>query len=148
MQVFIKYKHKNDAYSKGQGFYDLREMYYENRILPYTGSLYAPVNTLGSLAFLMEKNQAIFVLDDSLESAKGCNVTYDVIEPHIKFILNTSEIAKVFPVDTLLSKSMTPEWTPEEENKEKEEEEERLRTAETGGVLPFVGTTNQDGFVS
>ena len=98
MKIFIKYKHKT-AYSKDQGFYNLKTMY------AWNGHVFRQLCSLAELFYVMEKNKSIMVLSEDV----GGYISEKDVDQYIEFILNASEIAKVFPVDILVGREVKKE---------------------------------------
>ena len=100
MKIFVKYKQQ--GYDRKYRFLDTDYMFiisfYESRVWmnEYRMRQIADLQTFG---WLFEKNMPVFVVDNIDGIEKGKSVSYGVIEPRLVCMINTSEIAMVFPME-------------------------------------------------
>ena len=96
MKIYVKYAGDVTGWRRNQ--LDLELMLHESHTLARGNALLRQVKNLQELSAIIEANKAIYVLREPME-LHGGQAEYSSVEFNIDFIINSSKILFVEPVD-------------------------------------------------
>ena len=96
MKIYVSYDKDIGGWKRNQ--LDLELMLYEGHVLPSGMALLRQIRNLQELSYVIETNKAIYVLREPME-LQGDKIEYKAVEFNIDFLINSSKILFVEPVD-------------------------------------------------
>lgn len=96
MKIYVSYDKDIGGWKRNQ--LDMELMLYEGHVLPSGNALLRQVRHLQDLGYVIENNKTIFVLREPME-LKGGQIEYSAVEFNIDFLINSSKILFIEPVD-------------------------------------------------